>query len=80
MWVKAKDQLPPNQDLSRSRRRYMAYDPKYGGYIFRCWYKNGFGATGPQSMLFDVTHYRPAKKSEYDRQLTESEIEELKTG
>ena len=56
----------------------MAYSPDYGGYIFRCWMsKDGFGCDSVQSMISDVTHYRPAKKKEQDRQLNHEELSEL---
>lgn len=55
----------------------MAYSPSFTGYVFKCWYRDGFGANGPQSMISDVTHYRPARRGETDRQLTDEELAEI---
>ena len=76
MWIKVEDRKPKNQPI-RSRRYYMAYAPEYGGYIFKCWYRNGFGAIGPQSMIDGVTHYRVGGRGEKDKQLTDKEFSEL---
>ena len=76
MWVKTADKLPERQKKN-SRRYYMVYAPKFGGYVFKCWYRGGFGAIGPETMISDVTHYRIAKRGEHDRQLKDAELAEL---
>lgn len=75
-WIKTENKLPENQPR-KSRRYYMAYSPSFTGYVFKCWYRDGFGANGPQSMISDVTHYRPARRGETDRQLTDEELAEI---
>lgn len=77
-WISVEEGLPEKQSVIRSRRRYMAYSPMYGGYIFRCWYSDGFGAVYAQSMIDGVTHYKIAGKSEVDRQIEDSELIEIR--
>ncbi len=76
-WKKVTDGLPESEPRKRGRKRYMAYSPKYQGYVFRCWYNNGFGCDSAQTMVSDVTHYRPAKKSEKCHQLNKIELAKI---
>lgn len=63
----------------KSKKRFMVYHPMYGGYVFRCWYdaKIGFGCDDVESMISDVTHWRPAGKTEKSRQLTVDELSKI---
>ncbi len=68
-WTKIRGNEPNDQDVSKSRRRYMVYAPNHIGYVYRCWYKDGFGSTTCETMISDATHYRIAKLTEKDHQL-----------
>ena len=76
-WISVKEKLPENQNFKKERRRYMALSPRFDGVAFRCWYKDGFGCDTSESMISDVTHYRIAKKSEYEYQLDDDELKSL---
>lgn len=74
-WISVNDEI---KDTVKSKKRFMAYSPQYGGYVFRCWLSpSGFGSDSVMSMIDDVTHYRAAKKQEKDRQLSKDELMEL---
>ncbi|GAG33107.1 unnamed protein product [marine sediment metagenome] len=74
MWRDAKSDPPPNQNFKLERRRYMVYIPSHMGYVYRCWYKNGFGCDSVGSMASGATHYRVARKGEKCRQLSGAEM------
>lgn len=76
MWLKVNI---TTKSITKSKKRFMAYSPEFGGYVFRCWIADvGFGCDSVQNMITGVTHYRSAKKQEKDRQLTDKELVELK--
>ena len=74
MWTKIVDKFP----IDSKRRYYMAFSPQYEGYIFKCCFFRGyFCAIALGEILHGVTHYRFAKRSEYDRQLSNIEISDF---
>jgi len=79
-WINIKkDGYPPKQNFKKERRRYMVYSPRYQGWIVRCWYNGGknFGCDLVGSMVSGATHYRVAKRSEHQGDLTSQEIKDL---
>jgi hypothetical protein len=77
-WISVKESgFPQDQDFKRERRRYIAFRPSHMGYVYRCWYKDGFGSDSAQSMLSNVTHYRIARRGEKDHQISASDFEKL---
>lgn len=55
--------------------RYMVFSPCYGGYLYRCWFRNGiFGCDEVGSIITGVTHYRKAGRDERSGQGTDADL------
>ncbi|MCV6612874.1 MAG: hypothetical protein OIF55_19125 [Amphritea sp.] len=76
-WNRLIDSKPSTKP--KSKKRFMVYHPIYTGYAFRCWYEEsaGFGCDEVQSMISNVTHWRPAGHTEKSRQLSMEKIAQI---